>query len=263
MADIYTSLEEITSVHASEMSVKNAAIAEAQAALQAATRDLALQRRETAEAQQADSQLEETKYLVVHGERCLAAVAAMRPPETETHDDLESWEKDQSKAGFDQLDQARQVALLDWGEFSPAHLLSTRSMVPSPSPSSFPSPCSQSLSHMDMDSEEEKLVHLRWLSWALRRQTSLWYAHAQQARDRGQAHAAQCRRVVALCCNVEESKVEDILDDLVVAVDSDGPSVDLARLTTFMRVVHDAPEGNGPWPESSHQPTSPSGPRDT
>lgn len=53
------------------MAVKRADVAAAQAALQSATRDLAAQRRQLAQAQQTDAAINEAKHTVAHVNRVL------------------------------------------------------------------------------------------------------------------------------------------------------------------------------------------------
>lgn len=47
------------------------------------------------------------------------------------------------------------------------------------------------------------------------------------------------RRVVALCTGVEEAKIDDILDGLVQAVESDPDEVDMTRVMGFLKKVDD------------------------
>lgn len=110
---------------------------------------------------------------------------------------------------------------------------------------------------------QEELVRLRWLAQTYTQQANAWHSRAIRAQAQGQAHADQCRRVVSLCCNVDERRVEEILDELVVAVESDGPTIDLARVTGFMDVVKPLPVAPGEYRprKVGSEPTSPIGPQ--
>ncbi|ETW78743.1 hypothetical protein HETIRDRAFT_478021 [Heterobasidion irregulare TC 32-1] len=49
----------------------------------------------------------------------------------------------------------------------------------------------------------------------------------------------QCKKIVALCTNVPVDKVEEMLDDLVIAVESETQFVDIGRVSGFMQKVRD------------------------
>lgn len=49
----------------------------------------------------------------------------------------------------------------------------------------------------------------------------------------------QCKKVVALCTGIPIDKVEDMLENLVVAVESEAQVVDIVRVAGFMQKVRD------------------------
>lgn len=49
----------------------------------------------------------------------------------------------------------------------------------------------------------------------------------------------QCKKIVALCAGIPVDKVEEMLDDLVAALESDTQIVDLGRVSGFMQKVRD------------------------
>lgn len=49
----------------------------------------------------------------------------------------------------------------------------------------------------------------------------------------------QCKRIVALCTGIPIEKVEDMLDNLVVAMESEAQVVDIVRVSGFMQKVRD------------------------
>jgi regulatory protein SWI6 len=53
------------------------------------------------------------------------------------------------------------------------------------------------------------------------------------------------RRVVALCTNVTEDKIDSLLGGLVQAVESDPGEVDTARVSSFLRKVDESAGGGG------------------
>lgn len=205
------------------MAVKRADVAAAQAALQSATRDLAAQRRQLAQAQQANVAINEAKHTVAHVNRLLTDLDHWAPVTTPI-DPMDTTDEPQV---------ATELATL--AESQHASQASQASQDHDPT---YLSPHALNHSH-------EELVRLRWLAHTYTHQANAWHSRALRAQAQGQAHADQCRRVVALCCNVEESRVEEILDELVVAVESDGPTIDLARVTGFMEVAKPLPVAEG------------------
>lgn len=211
------------------MKSKNEALAEAQAALQVSTRDLAVQRRQLTEAHQADAEIDQARHTVSHVDRLVASLTSSEPdPPLAAEDQKE----------FDVFADERVKVDQPWDTFLAPYVSVDRRATEGP---------------------EDELVRLRWLAAALQQQAGAWASRRNVVTAQAAAHAAQCRRVVALCCNVDESRVEDILDDLVVAVESDGPSVDLGRVAGFMNVVKPFPTEPEPHAIPS-QPTSPVGP---
>lgn len=209
--DVRGALAEMAELHRAEMESKNAAVAEAQSALQRATRDLAAQRREVAAAQQTDALIDEARQTVTHIDRVIAELKALAPTVDET-----------AATELIALDSQRLVAGQEWDKF----------LQPLLSPD------------VHLHDNEEELVRLRWLAHSLEHQSRLWATRQAEVTLRGQQREAKCRRVVAMCCNVTEDRVEDILDDLLVAVESDGPAMDLARVAEFMSVVKSGQGGD-------------------
>ncbi len=83
----------------------------------------------------------------------------------------------------------------------------------------------------------KELVRLRWLQLWLAASTAEWERKLAGAADEGARKEAQCRKVVAMCCGVDEERVAGILDDLVVAIESDGTETDFAKVAGFLSKV--------------------------
>jgi len=49
----------------------------------------------------------------------------------------------------------------------------------------------------------------------------------------------QCKRIVSMCTGVPLDKVEQMLEHLVIAMESDGPVPELGRVAGFMQKVRD------------------------
>ncbi|CEJ04005.1 hypothetical protein RMCBS344292_17975 [Rhizopus microsporus] len=47
----------------------------------------------------------------------------------------------------------------------------------------------------------------------------------------------QCKRLIAACCNLPIEKIDDLVEPLTLAIESDPPDLDLARVIGFMDKV--------------------------
>ncbi|KAJ7334133.1 transcription factor [Mycena albidolilacea] len=79
------------------------------------------------------------------------------------------------------------------------------------------------------------------------RRLKLWHARMEdlmKARLKGLQGASaekeyQCKKIVALCAQIPIDKVEEMLENLVVAVESESAIVDIGRVSGFMQKVRD------------------------
>ncbi|KAJ6591537.1 transcription factor [Mycena vulgaris] len=79
------------------------------------------------------------------------------------------------------------------------------------------------------------------------RRLKLWHARMEdlmKARLKGLQGASaekeyQCKKIVALCTSIPIDKVEEMLENLVVAVESEAQIVDIGRVSGFMQKVRD------------------------
>ncbi|KAK7015314.1 hypothetical protein R3P38DRAFT_1409226 [Favolaschia claudopus] len=79
------------------------------------------------------------------------------------------------------------------------------------------------------------------------RRLKLWHARMEdlmKARLKGLQGASaekeyQCKKIVALCAQIPIDKVEEMLENLVVAVESESSIVDIGRVSGFMQKVRD------------------------
>ncbi|KDN49559.1 hypothetical protein K437DRAFT_233807 [Tilletiaria anomala UBC 951] len=83
----------------------------------------------------------------------------------------------------------------------------------------------------------KELVRLRWLYAWLVGSSGALEKRIAAVQQEAKTKEAQCRKVVAMCCGVEEDRVLEILDDLVVAIESDGAEMDLSRVAGFLSKV--------------------------
>jgi chromosome segregation ATPase len=60
----------------------------------------------------------------------------------------------------------------------------------------------------------------------------------------------QCKKLIAACCNLPIEKIDDLVEPLILAIESDPPDLDLARINGFMDKIKTQGAFNN---ESSHQ----------
>ncbi|KAH6915983.1 transcription factor [Coprinopsis sp. MPI-PUGE-AT-0042] len=79
------------------------------------------------------------------------------------------------------------------------------------------------------------------------RRTKLWHSRVEELvknRLKGLQGASaekeyQCKKIVALCTGISIDKVEDMLNNLVIAVESEAQLIDIGRVSGFMQKVRD------------------------
>ena len=64
----------------------------------------------------------------------------------------------------------------------------------------------------------------------------------------------QCKRLIAACCNLPIEKIDDLVEPLTLAIESDPPDLDLARVIGFMEKIR----RQGAFSEGLPSTTSPS-----
>jgi hypothetical protein len=83
------------------------------------------------------------------------------------------------------------------------------------------------------------LIRLRRMKmWHVRMET-LVRQRLESLRGASAEREFQCKKIVALCTGVPIDKVEEMLDDLLVAVESETQVVDIGRVSGFMQKVRD------------------------
>ncbi|KAG8746220.1 transcriptional regulator swi6 [Ceratobasidium sp. 414] len=79
------------------------------------------------------------------------------------------------------------------------------------------------------------------------RRLKMWHARIEElveerlsaTRGAGAEKEFQCKKIVSLCTGVPVDRVESMLENLLIAVESDGQGVDLNRVAGFMQKVRD------------------------
>lgn len=83
------------------------------------------------------------------------------------------------------------------------------------------------------------LVRLRRLKMWHTRIEELVKERMDATRGAGAEKEFQCKKIVSLCTGVPVDRVESMLENLLIAVESDGQGVDLNRVAGFMQKVRD------------------------
>ncbi|TFY58234.1 hypothetical protein EVG20_g8232 [Dentipellis fragilis] len=83
------------------------------------------------------------------------------------------------------------------------------------------------------------LVRLRRLKMWHERMDQLMEARLKSLHGASAEREFQCKKIVALCTGVPVDRVEEMLDDLVIAVESETQVVDIGRVSGFMQKVRD------------------------
>ncbi|KAF8141533.1 apses-domain-containing protein [Boletus edulis] len=85
------------------------------------------------------------------------------------------------------------------------------------------------------------LIRLRRLNmWQLRME-ELMEARLKSLQGASAEKEYQCKKIVALCTGIPVDKVEDMLENLVIAMESEAHVVDIARVSGFMQKVRHGP----------------------
>lgn len=228
-----TVLADLAELSAHELQEKTAALEVVRAHLQAATRELGARRRRAAEAQRDAAVREETGMRTNNLWRMLYAEMGWGAPAAAGAVDIHAQERDAlARSSIDEEMQLDQVDVMGWPFDGEAK------------------------------DEQEQLVRLRWLKSYYEKSTATLEERIGSLDGESVVKQRQCRKVVAMCCNVPEDHVEDvsvpscvrlplmlmlvqILDDLVTAIESDRMGVDLARLAGFLQQVKRTPQAGG------------------
>ncbi|KAF9223998.1 apses-domain-containing protein [Gyrodon lividus] len=83
------------------------------------------------------------------------------------------------------------------------------------------------------------LIRLRRLKMWYMRMEGLMEARLRSLQGASAEKEYQCKKIVALCTGIPINKVEDMLENLVVAMESEAQVVDIVRVSGFMQKVRD------------------------
>ncbi|KAF9430377.1 transcriptional regulator swi6 [Podila epigama] len=97
----------------------------------------------------------------------------------------------------------------------------------------------------------EELISLKARVYAYRKNDEELVHELAEIKAKSPAKELQCKKVIAICCDIPLEKVDDLLGPLTQAVESDGASLDLSRVAGFMSRVKQQ-EGMASSSDPSH-----------
>ncbi|TKY87983.1 hypothetical protein EX895_003079 [Sporisorium graminicola] len=230
-----STLDDLQSTFERELKEKQDAISTVQSHLQAATRDLAARRKTVSAAQGKLAEKDEARQRVQNLRRAIVsqlgwdeADAAVKLEELES-EAASSASKPADAMDVDEAEDVKPV-LASGPEPLIDNLLSSNTIESD----------LKSLGASSVKTElveQEQLVRLRWLVSFYQSNCDDFAAKIAELEDSSAKKEAQCQQVVAICANIPQDKVEGMLTELLTAMESDGPDVDLARVANFMQKV--------------------------
>ncbi|KAJ9476074.1 Regulatory protein SWI6 [Pseudozyma hubeiensis] len=231
-----STLDDLQSTFERELKEKQDAISTVQSHLQAATRDLAARRKTVSAAQAKLAEKDEARQRAQNLRR--AIVSQLGLDEADAAAKLEQLEQEASGVSSSRSADAMDV---DGAEDVKPFLHSGPEPLIEDMLSS--NTIESDLKALGAASataglvEQEELVRLRWLLSFYESSCNDLSATISELEDSSAKKESQCQQVVAICANIPQDKVEAMLDDLLTAMESDGPDVDLARVANFMQKV--------------------------
>ncbi|KAI3475809.1 hypothetical protein L1887_62745 [Cichorium endivia] len=217
-----STLDDLQATFARELGEKNDALATVQSHLQAATRDLAARRKTVGAAQAKLAERDEARQRAQNLRRAIIAQLAIDDADAEAR--LAELQHEAEAASA-----AKEADAMDVDGDVVGLIESLASSIVA------------ATDEVEGDAEVEELVRLRWVVSFLSHSSDSLAAQIGELEQAAATKEAQCKQVVAICANIAQDKVEGMLDELLTAMESDGPDVDLARVATFMGKVA-APE---------------------
>ncbi|KAE8208880.1 hypothetical protein CF327_g6990 [Tilletia walkeri] len=229
------SLEDLNSTYTSELAEKNSALEAVQMLLKQATRELANRRRDVSDAQGRADAREETQQRL---NNLVSVLMSLKVGPEEERDVIEHWmssslsvsQKTRKSGGGEDGDVSMENDGPSKAALAPIPLLEELSAAPGP----FTSARSQRV---------ESVVRMEFVLSLLQRECET-LQHAIGEIDVAQrVKEAQYRRLVSICSGVPERNVVEMLDELVLAIESDGADVDLDRLSGFLDKIQPRARG--------------------
>ncbi|EST07157.1 Ankyrin repeat [Kalmanozyma brasiliensis GHG001] len=232
-----STLDDLQSTFEREIKEKQDAISTVQSHLQAATRDLASRRKTVSAAQAKLAEKDEARQRVQNLRRAIVAQLGLDEADGAVKvDELVAEAAAAAPGDAMDVDGAEDVK----------PVLTTESLIDD---ILSPHTIESDLNLLGVTStptlvEQEQLIRLRFLLAHTRSTCDAFTTQIATMDDSSAKKESQCQQVVAICANIPQDKVEGMLDELLTAMESDGPDVDLARVANFMQKVGKGENGD-------------------
>ncbi|SJX65763.1 related to transcription factor MBP1 [Sporisorium reilianum f. sp. reilianum] len=245
-----STLDDLQSTFERELKEKQDAISTVQSHLQAATRDLAARRKTVSAAQGKLAEKDEARQRVQNLRR--AIVAQLGWDEADAAVKMDELENEAASAASSSSKPADAMDVDDAEDVKPVLPSGPGPLIDDLLASNTIEADLKALGATSVSAElveQEQLVRLRWLVSFFQSSCDDLTATIAELEDSSATKEAQCQQVVAICANIPQDKVEGMLTELLTAMESDGPDVDLARVANFMQKVGKSGE-NGEQPQA-------------
>ncbi|KAK0523172.1 transcriptional regulator swi6 [Tilletia horrida] len=239
LESISNSLNELTSTYTSELADKNAALEAVQGLLKQATRELANRRRDVSDAQSRADAREETLQRLSN---LVGVLTHLKVGPAEEKEVAEKWRpRKRSRAAAPSADG--DVLMSDGdavaggrgiGPESPISLLADLPRAQAP--------------NAPRANKVEAVVRSKFVLGLLERECATLQRAIHEIDTAQENKEAQYRRLVSICSGVPERNVVEMLDELVLAIESDGADVDLDRLAGFLDKIQPRAMARGSGP---------------
>ncbi|KDQ19430.1 hypothetical protein BOTBODRAFT_170531 [Botryobasidium botryosum FD-172 SS1] len=218
ISDMTAMIQDLSADFAAEVKIKQDALDATQTQLRAATRELAEQRRQIQTWQAACGELDQVHQRIRNIDRALK------------EEDEFDW------TGRTELDDEPATAASAGAAFQHRGPQSTLAALGSTFELSFNLDVDPAIPTTD---SLATLIRLRRLKAWHARIEMLMDGRLEKLRGASAEKEVQCKKIVSLCTGVPMDKVEQMLEHLVIAMESDGPVPELGRVAGFMQKVRD------------------------
>ncbi|CDW98561.1 hypothetical protein [Sporisorium scitamineum] len=247
-----STLDDLQSTFERELKEKQDAISTVQSHLQAATRDLAARRKTVSAAQGKLAEKDEARQRLQNLHR--AIVAQLGWGEANAADKVKELEAETAAAASSSSKPADAMDVDDAEDVKPVLVSGPEPLIEDLLSTNTIEADLKSLGATSVSAElieQEYLVRLRWLVSFYQSSCDDFATKIAELEDSSAKKEAQCQQVVAICANIPQDKVEGMLTELLTAMESDGPDVDLARVANFMQKVGKSGAENGDQPAAA------------
>ncbi|KAG0348027.1 transcriptional regulator swi6 [Podila humilis] len=230
MSVVQKMVDELDLEFSQEIMARQGQLQDTQALLRHATRDLT-------ETRQAIKQCrEQAQYLAEAQQRIKNLEASLEEESQKTRAQKGYTSKLRNVDDIDQIFSAKKPTVPPPPPPPPPQTATATAAAQPPTSASVSSEHAANLAIREKAVEEE-LLRLKALVFAYQKNEQEMDQEMSDIKGKSPAKELQCKKVIAICCDIPLEKVDDLLGPLTLAVESDGASLDLGRVAGFMSRV--------------------------